>query len=893
MIKSARFIQYLSVVVLTLGLIAGRLLVSRSQDIREKAAVSGCSITESVSCITSGTQVRVNWNNTSDPGFTFDRFIVRVADATKPWPENGIYKAITNKSATSQVFNVGPGDGQVDAGVNFIYDVAINNGGTELCRTGQITKACAPVPTPTPTKKPTPTPTPKCGITESVSCITSGTQVKITWNNTSDPGLTFDRFIVRGAHPTNPWPEGGVYKSIISRTATNTIFNIGSADGQVDPGVGFIYDVAINIGGTERCRTGQLVKTCTPIPTPTPTPTCTIPASVQCVNSGAQVKVSWSNPSPSGTNFDRFIVRGAHPTNPWPQGGVYSDISKASRIFSKVYDIGSADGQIDPGLGFIYNVSVNNGGSQICRSTDIIKSCSPPKCEIISTSQCINSGTQVKVTWNNTSDPTLDYDRFVVRGADATKPWPQNSVFSDIQSKSASSKVYNVGPGDGQVDAGVNFIYDVAINKGKTPSYTAAEICRSSQVNKTCTPVPTSTPIPTATPKPTATPTPLPPPDTPDSTLYFTHTNHQGSVIALTDEGGGVVSQDRYFPFGEEKASQGDKKVSERKYTSQIKDQETDLYYYNARYYDPALSTFMSADNVGGNLNRYAYVSGNPVNSIDPSGNKCLQGSWLKAIPGVAIGCFIVDTVVDAVKVVKQDANYILNTDAPVGEKAVAGIDLFTVGGFRGATFSMNNYMNFLAENPDSTYVERIPYAVPAGLNVTFLSAEVVGWGQALKGFTSAITKMKTLKPKVLDIGSAGGQKVRTPRSRTTTLDIIPQPGVDIAGDARLLPLKDEAYGIITSDYLPTEAYMGGRGTPAIATEMDRVLTQGGTVSIKAADVLQHGDDFIYPHNAWWQNFTDMGYGVSYEYLGGGTAGAPGGPSFYMNQYMATFVKPH
>ncbi len=58
--------------------------------------------------------------------------------------------------------------------------------------------------------------------------------------------------------------------------------------------------------------------------------------------------------------------------------------------------------------------------------------------------------------------------------------------------------------------------------------------------------------------------------------------------------------------------------VTDRFYTGQIKD-DTGLYYYNARYYDPFLGIFTSADRAQG-PNRYAYVGGNPIMRNDPSG---------------------------------------------------------------------------------------------------------------------------------------------------------------------------------------------------------------------------------------------------------------------------------
>jgi RHS repeat-associated protein len=65
-------------------------------------------------------------------------------------------------------------------------------------------------------------------------------------------------------------------------------------------------------------------------------------------------------------------------------------------------------------------------------------------------------------------------------------------------------------------------------------------------------------------------------------------------------------------------------------YTFTDQEQDTSgLYYYNARYYDPDLSRFISADSVDTfaisndpqSLNRYSYVRNNPVNRVDPSGN--------------------------------------------------------------------------------------------------------------------------------------------------------------------------------------------------------------------------------------------------------------------------------
>jgi RHS repeat-associated protein len=52
------------------------------------------------------------------------------------------------------------------------------------------------------------------------------------------------------------------------------------------------------------------------------------------------------------------------------------------------------------------------------------------------------------------------------------------------------------------------------------------------------------------------------------------------------------------------------------------------LLYYQSRYYNPSLNRFISADTVVGDpgnpqqLNRYSYVTNNPLRYTDPSGHQ-------------------------------------------------------------------------------------------------------------------------------------------------------------------------------------------------------------------------------------------------------------------------------
>ncbi|MFA5354072.1 MAG: RHS repeat-associated core domain-containing protein, partial [Thermodesulfovibrionales bacterium] len=109
------------------------------------------------------------------------------------------------------------------------------------------------------------------------------------------------------------------------------------------------------------------------------------------------------------------------------------------------------------------------------------------------------------------------------------------------------------------------------------------------------------------------------------SVLYY-HTDHLGSTGVITDQEGVKVQEIYYFPYGKVRANTGS--VTPYKYTGQEEDAETGLDYYNARFYDPNLGRFITADTIvpdpsdPQDLNRYSYCGNNPVNYVDPTGHE-------------------------------------------------------------------------------------------------------------------------------------------------------------------------------------------------------------------------------------------------------------------------------
>ena len=115
--------------------------------------------------------------------------------------------------------------------------------------------------------------------------------------------------------------------------------------------------------------------------------------------------------------------------------------------------------------------------------------------------------------------------------------------------------------------------------------------------------------------------------DAPAQTRYF-HSDAQGSITAVTDGAGAVLTRYRYDPWGKQTLVSGSNTgiAQTRQGHTGHEMLEGGLTHMNGRLYDPVLARFISADPfLDGlydlqSLNRYSYVGNNPLGAVDPTG---------------------------------------------------------------------------------------------------------------------------------------------------------------------------------------------------------------------------------------------------------------------------------
>lgn len=134
------------------------------------------------------------------------------------------------------------------------------------------------------------------------------------------------------------------------------------------------------------------------------------------------------------------------------------------------------------------------------------------------------------------------------------------------------------------------------------------------------------------------------------TTNYYTHTDHLGSILAITNSSMNYVAQQNFDPWGRKRNHNtwtytGISSVPTwlyRGFTGHESYDQFSLINMNARLYDPVTGRMLSPDIMvsmpysSQGYNRYSYANNNPLKYIDPDGNEIISAIIIGAAIGIA-----------------------------------------------------------------------------------------------------------------------------------------------------------------------------------------------------------------------------------------------------------------
>jgi len=165
------------------------------------------------------------------------------------------------------------------------------------------------------------------------------------------------------------------------------------------------------------------------------------------------------------------------------------------------------------------------------------------------------------------------------------------------------------------------------------------------------------------------------------SDVSYYHPDHLGSSSVVTyNNQPNDTQRVTYYPYGETLTnSYPSGKDVNYKYTGQMLDDSTGLYFYGARYYDARLARFISPDSIiqaPGNpqaFNRYTYVRNNPIIYTDPSGNISIRAIAMIAVPMALMGNISMGIIGSAAIGATVGASITAATGGDVKQGAISG----------------------------------------------------------------------------------------------------------------------------------------------------------------------------------------------------------------------------
>ena len=138
--------------------------------------------------------------------------------------------------------------------------------------------------------------------------------------------------------------------------------------------------------------------------------------------------------------------------------------------------------------------------------------------------------------------------------------------------------------------------------------------------------------------------------------------------------------------------SSGDRSDLDLKYTGKDLDEDTGLYYFNARWYDANTGRFISEDPARDGANWYIYTTNNPLKYIDPTGLADITIGFSSSLASGTGGTGGFGIVIDT-DTPLESGIYMMSGEARGGGIGMDATIGYYPGDFEGTTINLNgNY---------------------------------------------------------------------------------------------------------------------------------------------------------------------------------------------------------
>ena len=359
----------------------------------------------------------------------------------------------------------------------------------------------------------------------------------------------------------------------------------------------------------------------------------------------------------------------------------------------------------------------------------------------------------------------------------------------------------------------------------------------------------------------------------------FLLTDLLGSVVASisnTVNSAAVLGNQVYGPYGNGSYSKGTI-TTPKGYTGQYNDALTQLDYFNARYYDPFVGVFLSADTKQGNLqgmDPYAYVGGNPETRTDPSG-QCWP--FCTAILGAIIGA--------VVSVAATTVSDVVQGKTPTGSELVqAAATGAVVGAITGALGPEAGAAARIAVGALASGAGQVVGNAIAGKPLLNGVGEAVVAGAVTGGLVEGAGVL--LRNAARTVGGTIGQGLRTVAGKWFSLSDLEDTGNFAPGALRHIFEGDLRGGSAGGYHYEGMPYTPGDTVPGRVTSPDAAGVYEADVTVN--DVPKDSRSTFFPK---WMSPQDVVDSINEAYSArtfehGNTYGGPTSAGFDVTMYL-------